>query len=504
MGVRILNRTTGARVVSHHDDGITIKRALEGIPELTFTTRGKADRALPQVGSDLILTAAFPEPAAWDGRDYRAALADTRPYRQWTFDGGLERPVCGTVERPAGAAARFPDAGNSVIVPGWPGREPGSAAWSWGAWLRADRAPDVIYDLTDTEDYDAIPVSRDTPVRARVRNVTLSVGGSGSHPVSYAAADPASRSDDLPGGTADPGIRAFQWLSFGISRWIPAAQGDTTHFSFDVQKQGGLRPTFYQLPPAETNDLRVVGLHYLPGADVPHGLPFYRNLNAAGVLREVRGARIRFRWIWSADELARLRALPPGGTWSFMLVDRTAPGLNLDDMTWTPPQDAVPASERYYPVLLHGADNTSGQELGYHVGGAATGALVIHLGTGDPPVSRAAPCRWKWHGRPASLDYRVRGGADNILLYQGAEPLNVHSGIVGDRTGNLVGDDTFEWEETPPNIRAHLLKSVLGSSPPASLNIEADNRRSGPRAVFRDAARQGVRQRHGDDLRIPP
>ena len=272
MGTRIVNRTRANAIVPDLKGKKRVRHALGEISEFSFSTIESSSAA--KTGNDIIFTAAYPEPANWNGLDYRAALDDTRPVRKWSFDGGEEPPAIGTTERRTGNATRFPDAARPL--PGWPGREPGSTAWSWGAWLRADRAP----------------------------------------------------------------------------------------------------------------------------------------------------------------------------------------------------QDTVSAPERYFPVLLHGADNTSGQEIGYHVGGAAAGALVIHLGTGDPPAGRTEPCRWKWHGRPANLDYRVRGDNNNILLYQGGEPLNVHRGIVGDRAGSLVGDDVFEWEESPANIRAHLSKSVLGAVPPASLFIE--------------------------------
>ena len=50
---------------------------------------------------------------------------------------------------------------------------------------------------------------------------------------------------------------------------------------------------------------------------------------------------------------------------------------------------------------------------------------------------------------------------------------HVHRGTVGDRAGNLIGDDTFEWEGVSPfNIRAALSKAVLGASPPSSLYVE--------------------------------
>ena len=57
-------------------------------------------------------------------------------------------------------------------------------------------------------------------------------------------------------------------------------------------------------------------------------------------------------------------------------------------------------------------------------------------------------------------------------LVAGDQQRNVYRGVVEDLTGNLVGDSTFQWEETPPNIRVNLSRAVLGGSPPARIFIE--------------------------------
>ena len=128
---------------------------------------------------------------------------------------------------------------------------------------------------------------------------------------------------------------------------MPATQGQATQFSFNAHN----RPNHHSLPEAETADLRVVGLHYPPGAAVPDGL-FARDLNAAGVTREVRngGARIRFGWVWTADELTRMQAAQAaGGTWSFMLVSRSfaadaANDFDIDSLTWKAEPSTSPTS----------------------------------------------------------------------------------------------------------------------------------------------------------------
>ena len=57
-------------------------------------------------------------------------------------------------------------------------------------------------------------------------------------------------------------------------------------------------------------------------------------------------------------------------------------------------------------------------------------------------------------------------------LVAGDQARNVYRGVVEDLAGNLVGDATFQWEETPPNIRVNLSRAVLGGSPPARIFIE--------------------------------
>ena len=57
-------------------------------------------------------------------------------------------------------------------------------------------------------------------------------------------------------------------------------------------------------------------------------------------------------------------------------------------------------------------------------------------------------------------------------LVAGDQQRNVYRGVIEDRTGNLLGDDTFEWETSPANIRVNLSRAVLGGSPPARIFIE--------------------------------
>ena len=57
-------------------------------------------------------------------------------------------------------------------------------------------------------------------------------------------------------------------------------------------------------------------------------------------------------------------------------------------------------------------------------------------------------------------------------LVAGDQQRNVYRGVIEDRAGSLLGDDTFEWETSPANIRVNLSRSVLGSSPPARIFIE--------------------------------
>ena len=57
-------------------------------------------------------------------------------------------------------------------------------------------------------------------------------------------------------------------------------------------------------------------------------------------------------------------------------------------------------------------------------------------------------------------------------LVAGATDPHVHRGIVEDRSGNFVGDNTFQWEESPANINAFLSKAVIGASPPANITVE--------------------------------
>ena len=58
-------------------------------------------------------------------------------------------------------------------------------------------------------------------------------------------------------------------------------------------------------------------------------------------------------------------------------------------------------------------------------------------------------------------------------LVAGTVDPHVYRGTVADQAGNLIGDSTFMWEGVNPyNIRAALLKSVLGASPPDSLFVE--------------------------------
>ena len=178
--------------------------------------------------------------------------------------------------------------------------------------------------LDDPDDDDAIPVSTSSPVRARIRGVALTVGESSSHSAPYA-------------GVATPtGIQAFDWQTFGIAKWVPATQGEATQFSFNAHN----RPNHHSLPEAETADLRIIGMHYSPQGQ--HTLTVYHDLDAAGTTREVRngGARIRFGWVWTADELTRLQAAQAaGGTWTFMLVSRSfasdaANDFDIDNLTW--------------------------------------------------------------------------------------------------------------------------------------------------------------------------
>ena len=183
--------------------------------------------------------------------------------------------------------------------------------------------------LDDPDDDDSIPVSASSPVRARIRGVALTVGESSSHSAPYA-------------GVATPtGIQAFDWQTFGIAKWIPATQGEATQFSFNAHGSNG--PPHLSLPKAETDDLRILGMHYSPQGQ--HTLTVYRDLDvprAWAVTREVRngGARIRFGWVWTGDELTRLQAAQAaGGTWSFMLVSRAfaaadANDFDLDNLTW--------------------------------------------------------------------------------------------------------------------------------------------------------------------------
>ena len=57
-------------------------------------------------------------------------------------------------------------------------------------------------------------------------------------------------------------------------------------------------------------------------------------------------------------------------------------------------------------------------------------------------------------------------------LVAGDQQRNVYRGVIEDRAGNLLGDDTFEWETSPANIRVNLSRAVLGGSPPARIFIE--------------------------------
>ena len=57
-------------------------------------------------------------------------------------------------------------------------------------------------------------------------------------------------------------------------------------------------------------------------------------------------------------------------------------------------------------------------------------------------------------------------------LAAGTTDRHLYRGTVADRTGNYIGDDFFEWEEDPANIRAHLSKAVLGATPPDRVFIE--------------------------------
>ena len=57
-------------------------------------------------------------------------------------------------------------------------------------------------------------------------------------------------------------------------------------------------------------------------------------------------------------------------------------------------------------------------------------------------------------------------------LVAGDQQRNVYRGVIEDRAGSLLGDDTFEWETSPANIRVNLSRAVLGGSPPARIFIE--------------------------------
>ena len=57
-------------------------------------------------------------------------------------------------------------------------------------------------------------------------------------------------------------------------------------------------------------------------------------------------------------------------------------------------------------------------------------------------------------------------------LVAGTTDRHLYRGTVADRAGNYIGDDFFEWEEDPANIRAHLSKAVLGATPPDRVFIE--------------------------------
>ena len=41
-------------------------------------------------------------------------------------------------------------------------------------------------------------------------------------------------------------------------------------------------------------------------------------------------------------------------------------------------------------------------------------------------------------------------------LVAGDQQRNVYRGVIEDRAGSLLGDDTFEWETSPANIRVNL------------------------------------------------
>ena len=82
---------------------------------------------------------------------------------------------------------------------------------------------------------------------------------------------------------------------------------------------------------------------------------------------------------------------------------------------------------------------------------------------------------------PAAGDFAV-GDMVNVsgniyVLQAGSGDRNIHRGVIEDRTGSYIGDDFFEWELNPPNIRAYLPQSAVGSSPPTNIAVEVHSGR---------------------------
>ena len=85
---------------------------------------------------------------------------------------------------------------------------------------------------------------------------------------------------------------------------------------------------------------------------------------------------------------------------------------------------------------------------------------------------------------PAISDHSIGDIVNyNGVLYElvvGSEAANQISGVVADRTGDYIGVDSLEWKQdgtAPDPVRAHLSKTILGGSPPATVfvRIHADN-----------------------------
>lgn len=172
--------------------------------------------------------------------------------------------------------------------------------------------------------------------------------------------------------------------------------------------------------------------------------------------------------VWDWAQSANQDVIPPGKLPAAATKAEAEAGTEAAARSWSPERvkEAILALASSLPSFAAGDIGNALRVQSDGEGGASVSWNP------DPDVTEVAPLS----ALPAVAGYSV-GDQINVAgawwrLEAAAVDRHVYHGIISrTRAGSLVGDDVFEWEESPPNIRAHLSKDALGSSPPAKIVI---------------------------------